>query len=235
VVVPTYNESATIREVVARLFDAAGDSVELLVVDDGSPDGTAAIIKELAADRDDIHLLERSSKDGLGRAYIAGFGWAMKRDYDTLVEMDADLSHDPASVMALVRATEDADLAIGSRYIPGGRIENWGFIRRALSRLGNLYTGFLLRHGVKDSTSGFRAFRTSTLRAQDLTKVASEGYAFQIEMARRIHRSGGTIVEVPITFVERVAGKSKMSHRIVVEALLGVTAWGIKDRLSRKP
>lgn len=233
VIVPTYNESESISEVTERLFK--GDSsLELLVVDDASPDGTAEVVRRLADGDARVHLLERSAKTGLGGAYVAGFRWALERGYEIVVEMDADLSHDPGQVPALVAALQDAELAIGSRYIPGGRVVNWGRFRRALSRGGNIYAGFWLRFGVTDSTSGFRAYRGSTLRSEDLTTVASQGYAFQIEMTRRVHRSGGRIVEVPITFVERSAGESKMSRRIVIEALREVTIWGLRDRFQRR-
>jgi dolichol-phosphate mannosyltransferase len=234
VIVPTYNESGSVAEAISRLFAAVDGSVDLLVVDDGSPDGTAGIVKGLAAENDRIHLLERTSKRGLGDAYKTGFGWALDRGYEAIVEMDADLSHDPADVPRLLSALEDADLVIGSRYIPGGRVENWSSLREALSRNGNRYAGFWLRFGVKDATSGFRAFRASTLKGIDLERVASQGYGFQIEMVRRVFRDGGRIAEIPITFVERVAGRSKMSRRIVVEALYGVTKWGIRDRFGKK-
>ncbi|HVF52946.1 MAG TPA: polyprenol monophosphomannose synthase [Actinomycetota bacterium] len=234
VIVPTYNERESIGEAARRLFDAAGDSVELLVVDDGSPDGTAELVKELSTGPHGVHLIERSGKLGLGTAYVAGFGWAIERGYATVVEMDADLSHDPADVPRLIAALERADLAIGSRYIPGGRVENWSRVRKGLSGAGNLYARAWLGFKVKDSTSGFRAYRVSLLAQQDLTTVRSEGYAFQIEMTRRIHKAGGRIVEVPITFVERVAGRSKMSRRIVFEALSSVTRWGLKDRFGRR-
>lgn len=233
VVVPTYNEADSIREVTRRLFGAAGSRVDLLVVDDGSPDGTAGIVRELAQGRDDIHVLERADKQGLGKAYVDGFSWGLERGYEAFVEMDADLSHDPAMVPRLLEALTDADLVIGSRYIPGGRVENWGAFRRLLSRYGNAYARMLLRYPVRDSTAGFRAFRADWLSTQDLSTVASQGYAFQIEMTRRVHRSGGRIVEVPITFTEREHGDSKMSNRIVIEALAEVTAWGIKDRFKR--
>ena len=232
--IPTYNESQSITEAVSRLFAAVDDSVDLLVVDDGSPDGTAGIVKGLAADEPRIHILERSSKRGLGDAYKTGFGWALERGYDAVVEMDADLSHDPADVPRFLAALEDADLVIGSRYIPGGEVENWSKFREALSRNGNRYAGFMLRFGVKDATSGFRAFRASTIRAIDLDEVDSQGYGFHIEMARKVFLQGGRIVEIPITFVERVAGNSKMSRRIVVEALTGVTKWGFRDRFGKK-
>lgn len=233
VVVPTYNERATIAEVARRLFDAAADRVDLLVVDDSSPDGTAELVKGLAAERDGVHLIERAGKQGLGSAYVTGFTWALERDYTAVVEMDADLSHDPADVTRLLDALSNAELAIGSRYVEGGRVRNWGLARRILSRGGNLYARAWLGFGVKDSTSGFRAYKAQALAAQDLSTVRSEGYAFQIEMTRRIYRAGGSVVEVPITFTERVAGHSKMSRRIVLEALVSVPRWGLKDRLSR--
>ena len=233
VIVPTYNESGSIREVIRRLFDAAGERVDLLVIDDNSPDGTAAIVKEAAAEDDRIHLQERSGKLGLGTAYVTGFRWALERDYWAVVEMDADLSHDPADVARLLDALETADAVIGSRYVPGGGVGNWGRLRRALSSAGNLYARMWLGYRVKDSTSGFRAYRTSALREQDLDSVHSEGYSFQVEMTRRFHRAGVRMREIPITFTEREAGTSKMSRRIVAEALVAVTRWGIRDRLGR--
>lgn len=233
VVVPTYNERDTILEAAERLFKASPEA-DLLVVDDGSPDGTAELVRDLSTRDERVHLLERTRKEGLGRAYMAGFAWALDAGYDAIVEMDADLSHDPAAVPRLVEALKDgADLAVGSRYVPGGRIENWGSVRRALSRFGNIYARLLLRFDVRDSTSGFRAFRADKLGEEPLDDVASHGYAFQIEMTRRIHLKGGHIVEVPITFVERVAGNSKMSRKIVLEALWEVTAWGVGDRLKK--
>lgn len=234
VIVPTFNEVESIAEVARRLFQAVPENVDLLVVDDGSPDGTAALVKTLAADRPNIHLIERANKQGLGTAYVAGFRWAIERGYDAVVEMDADLSHDPADVPRLLHRLRDADLAVGSRYVPGGRVENWGLIRRMLSLAGNLYARMWLGFPVRDSTSGFRAYTTSALRKEKLGSLRSEGYSFQIEMTRRIYRAGGTIVEVPITFVERARGRSKMSRRIVLEAMFGVTRWGILDRFGRR-
>ncbi len=233
VIVPTYNEREAISEATRRLFDAATDRVDLLVVDDGSPDGTADVVTQLAQGPHDIHLVERPHKLGLGTAYVTGFKWAMERGYWAVVEMDADLSHNPADVPRLLDALKDADLAIGSRYVEGGSVGNWGRLRRLLSLGGNLYARGLLGYSIKDSTSGFRAYRTRALAALDLDSVHSGGYAFQIEMTRRIFRSGGRIVEIPIEFIERAHGKSKMSRAIVVEALWRVLRWGIRDRLGR--
>lgn len=236
VIVPTFNERESIQEVTRRLFTAAPSGVDLLVIDDGSPDGTARVVKDMAAERPGIHLIERAGKQGLGTAYVTGFAWAIERGYDAVVEMDADLSHNPADVPRLLLRLQDAELAIGSRYIPGGRVENWSKVRRALSAGGNLYARMWLGFGVRDSTSGFRAYDTAQLQRLDLTTLRSEGYAFQIEMTRRIHRAGGRIVEIPITFVERELGQSKMSKNIVAEAMLRVTRWGIEDRFTgRRP
>lgn len=233
VIIPTYDEAGTIAEALGRLFEAS-DDVDALVVDDGSPDGTADLVRTEAALRPGrIHLLERPVKSGLGSAYVEGFRWGLQKDYEAFVEMDADLSHDPAAVPSLLEALAAADLAIGSRYVEGGRVRNWGALRRGLSRGGNFYTRLMLGLPVRDATAGFRAYRAGWLARQDLASVASEGYAFQIEMTRRVHRDGGRIVEVPITFTERVAGRSKMSMRIVVEALRRVTRWGLADRFGR--
>jgi dolichol-phosphate mannosyltransferase len=234
VIVPTYNERETIATVVRRLFEACPDGVELLVVDDRSPDATADVVKDLASENDRIHLVERARKLGLGSAYVAGFRWAIDHDYRAVVEMDADLSHDPADVPRLLARLDDADLVIGSRYVPGGGVGNWGRARRILSQAGNLYARAWLGFGVKDSTSGFRAYRLAALTEQDLAGLSSEGYAFQIEMVHRLYRAGKHITEVPITFVERRAGSSKMSRRIVIEAIGRVTEWGLRDRLLRR-
>ena len=230
VIVPTYNERENIAEVARKLFDAAGNEVELLVVDDGSPDGTAEVVRELAEGPQGIHLLERPGKLGLGTAYITGFKWAFERGYWGVVEMDADLSHDPADVPRLLEALADVDLVIGSRYVPGGSIPNWSAFRRGLSLGGNLYARTLLRFDVRDATSGFRGYKVAALKEQNLDSVKSEGYAFQIEMTHRIHKSGGKISEIPISFTDREQGKSKMSRRIVAEALVSVAKWGWRDR-----
>lgn len=230
VVVPTYNERATMREVAQRLFDASGD-VELLVVDDSSPDGTAEVVSELDDPR--VHLLRRPGKQGLGSAYVEGFGWAAAHGYEIVVEMDADLSHDPAEVPRLLEALERADVVIGSRYVPGGAIPRWGPLRRLLSRAGNAYARWWLRLPVRDATSGLRAYRARVLADAGLDGIRSEGYAFQIEMTRRAASLGAAIAEIPITFTERAGGRSKMSRRIVVEALWRVTWWGLVDRVRR--
>lgn len=233
VVVPTYNEAENISDVVKRLFDAVDGVADLLVVDDGSPDGTADIVRRLAQSQDGLHLLERPEKRGLGTAYVDGFKWGIERGYWAVVEMDGDLSHDPADVPRLLTALDDADLAIGSRYIRGGTIRNWGTIRRSLSLAANVYARLWLGFPIKDSTSGFRAYRTQILSGAALEDIRCEGYAFQIEMARHIYRRGGRIVEMPIAFTERRGGKSKISRRIVFEALGSVARWGLSDRFGR--
>jgi len=233
VIVPTWNEAASIGEVVERLFAAAGDGVELLVVDDASPDGTAELVRALVPTRPGLHLLARPAKLGLGTAYRAGFRWALERGFWAVVEMDGDASHDPADVPRLLEALRNADLVIGSRYVPEGRISNWGRRRRLLSRAGNLYARLCLNHAIGDWTSGFRAYRATLLAGIDLATVRSEGYAFQIEMARRAQRAGGRVAEIPITFTERTSGRSKMSSAIVLEALVRVAWWGLRERLGR--
>ncbi len=236
VIVPTFNESETIAHTVERLFEAT-ESVDLLVVDDYSPDGTAAIVRSLASGNPRIHLLERSGKRGLGEAYVAGFRWALEHDYEVVIEMDADGSHDPREVPRLIAAVdgtdnEPADLAIGSRYIEGGGVSNWSPSRRRLSKAGNVYAHLMLGLHVKDATSGFRALTRKTLERLLGGKIRSGGYAFQIEVARRVRNAGGRIVEVPITFEEREAGLSKMSRKIVLEAIVSIALWGLKDALS---
>lgn len=232
VVVPTFNEAATIGDVARRLLGAS-DELDLLVVDDASPDGTAALVTTLREEEDRVHLIERSHKLGLGSAYLAAFEWARARGYVSVVEMDADLSHDPADVPRLLAALADADAVIGSRYVPGGGILNWGAVRRVLSRAGNLYARLALGLRVRDSTSGFRAYRLAALPAEALAAVRSEGYAFQIELTRTLARAGRRIVEIPIVFTERAAGRSKMSARIALEALWRVAGWALADRLGR--
>ena len=242
VVLPTYQEAENIAEVLRRLR-AAAPAADVLVVDDSSPDGTAAMARaagtELArasgAEPARVDVLVRPSKSGLGSAYRAGFAAGLAGGYDILVEMDSDLSHDPARLPSLLRAVEcGADLALGSRYVPGGSIPNWPFHRRWLSRWGNRYADAVLGLSVRDATSGFRAYRADLLREIDLASVRADGYGFQIEMAYRVAARGGAIVEVPIEFVDRERGTSKMSFRIIAEALLLVTWWGVRDRVMRR-
>ena len=231
VIVPTYNERENVDALMARFLDAVDGSVHLLVIDDSSPDGTAAVVRILATARSGIFVIDRPGKQGLASAYVTGFRWALERVYDAVVEMDADLSHDPAVVPALIAALGDADLVIGSRYVEGGRLVNWSRFRELLSKAGNVYARAWLGFDVHDSTSGFRAYRCETLAALDLETVRAEGYSFQIEMAYRIHRKGGRIAEVPITFTERRHGRSKLSRRIVVEALWRVPLWAVRHRV----
>lgn len=231
VVLPTYNEVENIAEVLAKVRAAVPDA-RILVVDDGSPDGTADLAEHLGVELGNIEVLRRSGKQGLGSAYRAGFRWGLDHGLEVLVEMDSDLSHDPAALPSLLAAVDNgADLAIGSRYVPGGSIPDWAWHRRMLSRWGNRYAGAMLGMKVRDATAGYRAYRAGCLRTIDLDTVKADGYGFQIEMAYRVSRGGGVIVEVPIAFIDRVRGTSKMSGRIVVEALRLVTVWGIRDRL----
>jgi dolichol-phosphate mannosyltransferase len=235
VVLPTYQEAENIAEVLRRLR-AAAPAADVLVVDDSSPDGTAAMAKAAGHELGNVDVLVRPGKSGLGSAYRAGFTEGLARGYDILVEMDSDLSHDPARLPALLRAVEaGADLALGSRYVPGGLIPNWPVHRRFLSRAGNRYAAFVLGLAVRDATSGFRAYRAEALRRIDLGSVRADGYGFQIEMAYRVASAGGEIVELPIEFVDRTKGTSKMSLKIIAEALLLVTWWGVRDRVVHRP
>jgi GT2 family glycosyltransferase len=225
-VVPTYNESPSVAELVRRAL-AADSRLEVLVVDDGSPDGTADLVSELRRDEPRLHLLERAAKQGLGAAYRAGFEWGLSRGYDVLLEIDADLSHPPERIPVLLDALRTADVAIGSRYVPGGRTVNWSRARAALSRAGNRYVRLALHLPVNDATAGFRAYRGMVLRTVGLESVQSNGYCFQVEMAHRAWQEGFRLAEVPITFTDRVAGESKMDGRIVAEALVRVTGWAL--------
>lgn len=225
VVLPTYNEADNIAEVLRRLREAVPEA-DVLVVDDGSPDGTAEIVRSVGG----VDILARPGKLGLGSAYRDGFIEGLRRGYEVLVEMDADLSHDPAALPDLLQAVDDgADLAVGSRYVAGGSIAHWSARRRALSRWGNRYARWALALPLADATSGFRAYRADVVRRLDLYSVRADGYGFQIEMAYRVARAGGEIVEVPIAFVDRRRGASKMGLPIVVEALLLVSWWGLRD------
>jgi glycosyltransferase involved in cell wall biosynthesis len=234
IVLPTYNEAENIPEVLRRARAAAPDA-DILVVDDSSPDGTAGVAEAMGAEVGGVDVLSRPGKSGLGSAYREGFDLGRARGYEALMEMDSDLSHDPADIPRLLRALDEgADLVIGSRYIPGGHIPHWPWHRRALSKYGNRYAAAMLKLDVHDATSGFRAYRSDVVGRIDLASVRADGYGFQIEMAHRVARAGGRIVEVPIEFVDRVRGTSKMSTNIVVEAMALVTWWGVKDRVTRK-
>jgi dolichol-phosphate mannosyltransferase len=229
VVVPTYNEADNVRPITDRLR-AAVPEAHLLIADDNSPDGTGAIADELAGADDQVHVLHRPGKQGLGAAYVAGFGWALDRGYDVVVEMDADGSHAPEELPRLLNALRDADLVLGSRWVPGGKVVNWPKRREFLSRGGTVYTRLALSLPVHDATGGFRAYRREVLEKIDLQAVASQGYCFQIDLAVRTWRAGFRVVEVPITFAERERGQSKMSSHIVREALWRVTVWGLEAR-----
>jgi dolichol-phosphate mannosyltransferase len=234
VIVPTYNESANVAWIVERILDAQ-PQVHVLVVDDGSPDGTGDIADRLAADDPRVRVVHRTDKQGLGAAYRAGFAWGLERDYETLIEMDADGSHRPEDLAQLLAASHDgADLVLGSRWVPGGGVVNWPWHRRLISRGGTAYARLMLGIPIKDATGGFRAFRRETLERLPLADVASQGYCFQIDMARRVIAAGMTVVEVPITFVERERGESKMSSAIVREALWRVTVWGLARVVRRR-
>ena len=233
VITPTYIEAENIDEFLRRARKAVPDA-DILVVDDNSPDGTADIAEKTAAELGNIDVLRRPAKTGLGSAYRAGFGIGLEKGYDTLVQMDADLSHDPSVLPSLLREVESgADLAIGSRYVPGGEIPHWPWFRRALSRYGNRYAAFVLGTRVTDATSGYRAYRADTLKAIDFSTTRAKGYGFQIETAYRVHLWDGRIVEVPIVFTDRVRGHSKMTWFIFAEELLLVTWWGVRDRIRR--
>jgi dolichol-phosphate mannosyltransferase len=226
VVIPTYDEAENIAGLIARLH-ASQPQVDVLVVDDASPDGTGEIADGLAAADERIRVLHRTGKEGLGRAYQAGFSWSLEHGYDLVVQMDADGSHRPEDLGRLLAAAGEADLAIGSRWVAGGSVVNWPWYRRLISRMGTTYARVMLGLPVRDTTAGYRAYRRATLERLDLADVHSHGYCFQIDMTRRVRAAGLSITEVPITFVERVAGESKMSGDIVREALWRVTIWGI--------
>jgi dolichol-phosphate mannosyltransferase len=232
VVLPTYQEAENI-ETVLRRVRAAAPEAHVLVVDDGSPDGTAELAEKVGDDLGRIDVLRRPGKAGLGSAYRTGFAWGIERGFDVLVEMDADLSHDPDALPELLAVVDaGADLVLGSRYVPGGATPQWPRIRRFLSVWANRYAAAVLGLAINDATAGFRAYRSDMVRRIDLSHSRADGYGFQVEMVYRIVRLGGRIVEVPITFTDRVEGSSKMSGRIVVEALALVTLWGVRDMLT---
>jgi dolichol-phosphate mannosyltransferase len=232
VIIPTYNELENLPIIVGRVF-AAQPEVHVLIVDDGSPDGTGKLADELSlADSDRVHVMHRTVKDGLGAAYLAGFAWGMNRQYSVLVEMDADGSHSPEQLYRLLDAVDaGADLVIGSRYVNGGTVRNWPKRRLVLSKTANTYSRVLLGVGIHDITAGYRAYRREVLEKIDLAAVDSKGYCFQIDLTWRAINSGFKVVEVPITFIERELGVSKMSGSNIREALVKVAQWGIGGRL----
>ena len=234
VTVPTLNEADNIDSLIRRIRSAVA-AAHILVVDDGSTDGTADKAEALASEIGGIEVLRRPRKMGLGSAYRAGHAIGIARGYDVMIQIDADLSHDPAALPDLLAAVaRGADLAVGSRYVPGGSVPNWPKRRLLLSVWGNRYAGFALRMHVRDSTAGYRAYRASILRAMNIETTHSTGYAFPIEMTYRALRAGGHVEEVPIAFTDRVRGTSKMSSRIVVEAMTLVTLWALRDRVLRR-
>jgi dolichol-phosphate mannosyltransferase len=224
VCLPTYNERENLEAMVDRLGEVLGDDGVVLVIDDNSPDGTGEIADRLAAASDRVHVLHRPRKEGLGPAYLDGFRWALELGMDVILEMDCDFSHDPADVPRLVAAADDADLVLGSRYLPGGGTRNWGALRRLISRGGSLYAQLLLGVPIRDLTGGFKCYRRAVLETIDLDAIHAKGYAFQIETTYRALRAGFRVVEVPIVFVDREVGGSKMSRSIVLEAVWKVPA-----------
>ncbi|GAA1649684.1 polyprenol monophosphomannose synthase [Kribbella alba] len=232
VIIPTYDEAENVEPIVARVR-ASVPEAHVLVADDNSPDGTGELADKLAAHDDHVHVLHRLGKEGLGTAYIAGFRWGLTNGYGVLVEHDADGSHQPEQLHRLLEALRDADLVLGSRYVKGGEVQNWPRTREILSRGGNIYTRLALGVPLQDATGGYRAFRRETLEGIGLDQVASAGYCFQVDLAWRAIKSGFRVVEVPITFVERERGQSKMSQAIVLEAMARVGRWGVAHRAAQ--
>ncbi|WP_408925739.1 polyprenol monophosphomannose synthase [Corynebacterium sp. YSMAA1_1_F7] len=231
VIIPTYNEKENLPLIIGRLLKAEPERVDVLVVDDSSPDGTGELADEMAADNPKIHVMHRGGKGGLGGAYIAGFHWGLERDYEILCEMDADGSHAPEQLYLLLdRIDSGAEMVLGSRYVKGGKTVNWPVSREVLSRGGNIYASVALGAGLSDITGGYRAYRREVLEGIDLDAVDSAGYVFQVDLAWRAVEAGFDVREVPITFTEREIGDSKMSGNIVSEALLQVTKWGAVHR-----
>lgn len=234
VVMPTYNEIGNLHSMLDRIH-ASNPEVEVLVVDDNSPDGTGKAALERSQEDAWVHVLQRSAKSGLGAAYRAGFSWGIERGYEVLVEMDADGSHQPEQLPLLLAALKDADLVLGSRWIRGGSVVNWPLSRKLLSLGGNFYTRLMLGIPIKDATGGFRAFTVDAVRKIQLLDRDTQGYIFQVENTYLAVKRGLKVVEVPIEFVERVVGTSKMSRAIVIEALARVTIWGLRNRILRQP
>jgi dolichol-phosphate mannosyltransferase len=231
VVIPTYNEADNLKVIVDRVRTAT-PQVDILVADDNSPDGTGRVADRMAAADERVHVLHRPGKQGLGAAYIAGFGFAREHGYDAVVEMDADGSHAPEELPRLLDALRDADAVLGSRYVPGGTVVNWPKGRWVISRSGNLYVRLALGMPFQDATGGYRAYRVPILDKIDIASVASQGYCFQVDLAWRAYRQGFRVVEVPITFADRERGASKMGQAIVAEALWRVTVWGTQARVA---
>ena len=230
IVMPTYNERQNLEGMAGRIRESIPDA-DLLVVDDNSPDGTGDLADKLAEADPQVHVMHRTEKAGLGRAYVAGFTWALDRGYDLIVEMDADGSHRPEDLPKLLVAVTKADAVIGSRYVPGGTVVNWPKNREILSRGANFYNRVMLGVKIKDATGGFRVYRAKTLRKIDLSTIDSAGYCFQIDMTLRVLQAGLVLTEVPITFVERELGASKMSSSVILESFVRVAQWGITARL----
>jgi len=234
--IPTYNEAENIVGIIERTLATNIEGLSILVIDDGSPDGTARLVEEVAEKLADprIHLLRRNSKSGLGPAYLAAFDWALQRSYDFVIEMDADGSHQPEELSRLIEASHNADLVLGTRWMAGGRVENWPIYRRAISKVGTWYAEFALKVPYKDLTGGYRVMSRKLLESIDLRSIETLGYGFQIEIAMRAFDAGLRVVQVPITFIERTQGRSKMSRRIVFEALERTTIWGFQRRFNRR-
>ena len=232
VIIPTYNELDALPKILERV-QCSVPVAEMLIVDDNSPDGTGKVADEWASDHAQIHVMHRMGKGGLGAAYLAGFAWGLQQGFDVLVEMDADGSHQPEQLPTLLAALEYSDLVLGSRWVQGGGTENWSKNREFLSKGGNYYTKVMLGIDIADATGGYRAFTAKALRSLNLHEVASQGYCFQVDLAWRATQRGLVITEVPITFIEREVGNSKMSRKIVVEALWRVTVWGIDRRVNK--
>jgi dolichol-phosphate mannosyltransferase len=232
VIIPTYNEAENVERIVSRVRTAVPE-VHVLVADDNSPDGTGEMADKIAERDGNVHVMHRKGKEGLGAAYLAGFRWGIDNGYAVLVEMDADGSHQPEELYRLLTALRGADLVLGSRWVPGGKVVNWPKSRLILSRGGSTYSRLMLGVPIRDVTGGYRAFRKETLLGLGMDEVASAGYCFQVDLAWRAVRAGFKVTEVPITFVEREHGASKMSRNIVFEALARVTAWGLSARVEK--
>jgi len=230
--IPTYNEAESIVEILERTLALNINGLEILVIDDSSPDGTAELVSALQNPK--IHILNRAKKEGLGPAYLAGFQWGLTQGFDFFIEMDADGSHQPEEIHRLVAAASGADLVLGTRWIAGGEVINWPWHRRAISRLGTWYAELALKLPYKDLTGGFRLYTAQILRSIDLNSISAVGYGFQIEMALRVSERGGIVREVPITFIERTKGRSKMSKAIVWEAFVKTTQWGFQRWFNRR-